>query len=272
MRRREHADPVVVDRIRRQLGRHAESPVVTARQVAAAMNAALAIRNIPAARAMGRTLMRPPDLRAEKILSHRYRFVWLCVPKVASRSIIEGLLSADPEAELITGRTIDEILADHPRARGYFSFAFVRDPCQRTLSCYLDKLAVPCDEPIHRERIEPYYGLRAGMSFKEVCRWLATPFGADTFAERHWLSQHLQIRIGGGLPDFVGAYEDLEADWRTVSSRIGLPLVDLPRLNAAPAGPAQPFDDEIVALLRRRYADDFELLRQVTARSRGGCL
>ena len=127
----------------------------------------------------------------------------------------------------------------------------------------MDKIAFPSCDPIYRERIEPFFGLRAGMGFEEFCRWLATPFGADAFAERHWLSQHRQIRIGGGLPDFVGAYENLEADWRAISSRTGMPQVDLPRLNVAPTKPDQPFGDEIVALLERRYAEDFELLRRV---------
>lgn len=106
------------------------------------------------------------------------------------------------------------------------------------------------------------YGLRKGMTFSEFCRWLNTPYGSDVFADRHWLSRHLQIRVAGGrLPDFVGSYEHLDADWRMVTERLGMPFRELPRLNARPAGMLieEYLDDDTVALLKRRYADDFRL-------------
>ncbi len=42
------------------------------------------------AKRMAHTAHLKPDLRAEKIVSHRYRWLWICVPKVASRSLIPG--------------------------------------------------------------------------------------------------------------------------------------------------------------------------------------
>ena len=88
--------------------------------------------------------------------------------------------------------------------------------------------------------IAPWHGLRRGMRFEEFCRWLATPAGSDTFADRHWLSQHVQIRTRDGQePDFVGRWETLDDDWRTVTVHIGMPHRALPRLNARPgAAPA----------------------------------
>ena len=73
------------------------------------------------------------------------------------------------------------------------------------------------------------------MTFAEFCRWLDTPWGSDAFADRHWLSQHRQVRTAGGLlPDFLGHWECLDADWRAVTGRLGLPVRELPRLNAGP--------------------------------------
>ena len=100
------------------------------------------------------------------------------------------------------------------------------------------------------------------MSFGELCRWLATPFGSDAFADRHWLSQSRQVTgTDGRLPDFLGRYETLEADWREISEHLRLPPVALPRLNASSTGPAgeADIDAESAALLRRRYAADFVL-------------
>ncbi len=64
-----------------------------------------------AAVALLSTAGRRPNLRAEKIVSHRRRYLWLCIPKAASRSIIAALGAADPAAELIRGRTLEEVLA-----------------------------------------------------------------------------------------------------------------------------------------------------------------
>ena len=170
------------------------------------------------------------DLRAEKMVSRRFRFLWLCNPKVASRSIIAALRAADPDAELFRNCTLDEVLARRPEARGYFTFAFIRHPLDRTRSCHADKHALALrDRRAARWFIEPWHGLGLGMTFAEFCRWLDTPWGSDAFADRHWLSQHRQIRTAGGrLPDFLGHWERLDADWRAVTARLGLPFASCP--------------------------------------------
>ena len=232
------------------------------RTVAAALAAAIDTGDDAAALALLSTAGRRPDLRAEKILSHRHRYLWICNPKVASRSIIAALRAADPGARLVRNRTLEAVLAAHPQARDYFRFAFLRHPVDRTRSFWADKhrLALS-DRDAHRWFIAPYYGVRADMGFDALCRWLDTPFGSDAFADRHWLSQHRQLRDGDGrLPDFLGRYERLDADWRAVCDRLGLPIRALPRLNARPEGLAKtPVDAATAALLRRRYAEDFRV-------------
>ena len=243
--------------------RLAVSRTVEHRDVAAALGAAVKAKDYRTALALVTTAGCRADLRAEKIISRRYRFLWICNPKVASRSIIAALREADPEIELIRGRTLDEVLKCRPEARGYFSFAFVRHPYDRTFSCYADKHSLARrDRNAARWFIEPYYGLTTGMSFGDFCRWLNTPWGSDAFADRHWLSQHRQIRTADGrLPDFLGHCESLDADWRAVTERLGMPCRDLPRLNVEPEElPAgEGLDAATAALLRRRYAEDFRV-------------
>ena len=232
------------------------------RAVAAALAAAIEAGDDAAALALASTAGRRPELRAEKMLSHRHRYLWICNPKAASRSIVAALRAADPGATLIRNRTLEAVLAAHPEARQYFRFAFLRHPVERTRSCWADKhrLALS-DRDAHRWFIAPYYGVRADMGFDAFCRWLETPFGSDAFADRHWLSQHRQLCDGDGrLPEFLGRYERLDADWRAVCERLGLPLRALPRLNPRPAGcEAAPPDAGTAALLRRRYAEDFRI-------------
>ena len=233
------------------------------RELAALLDAAIADGDDATALRLAATAMRGPDRRAEKILSRRYRFVWICNPKAASRSLIAALLAADPGALLIRQLTLEQVHARHPEARTYFSFAFLRHPLERIRSFYADKHArARHDRTCYGQFIRPYHGVRLGMTFGELCRWLDTPCGADAFADRHWLSQWRQLADPyGRLPDFLGRYEHLEEDWRTLCSRLGLPPAPLARLNEGDSGfiGQSVANAEIDALLRRRYATDYEI-------------
>ena len=230
--------------------------------VASALAAAIEAVDDETARALVSMAGCRPDLRAEKLLSPKHRYLWICVPKVASRSIIATLHAVDPSAELIRDKTLDQILVARPEAREYFRFAFLRHPVHRTRSFHADKHAQALrDRDAYRWFIKPYYGVSEDMGFGAFCRWLETPFGSDAFADRHWLSQHCQIRDGEGrLPDFLGCYERLDADWRTVCERLGIPFRVLPRLNSRPEVCGEPLPDaDAVAVLQRRYAEDIRL-------------
>ena len=234
------------------------------RSLAAMLRGAVEARDGAAAAAIASTAARTPDLRAEKVVSRRYRFVWLCNPKAASRSLIAGLRAADPDAELVRHATLAEIQAARPEVADYTSVAFVRHPVGRCYSFWRDKHALAMRRrDARRWFIEPWHGLATGMTFAELCRWLVTPCGSDVFADRHWLSQHRQIRTADGrLADFVGAFERLDEDWRALCGRLGLAHRALPRLNAGPPGggaAVEGLDAETRELLARRYAEDFRL-------------
>ena len=219
--------------------------------------------------AIASTARRSADRRAEKIVSRRYRFLWICNPKVASRSLIWALRATDPDALLIRGATVGDIHRVWPDTLDYYTFAFVRHPYARANSFYADKIAGARDHP----PLAAYHGLAEARSFADACAWLRTPYGADTFANRHWLSQHRQLRLPDSrLPDFVGRYERLDEDFATVARHLGLPRTDLPVLNtqagwtataetaaALREAAAAQLSDATKAQLRERYAEDFGL-------------
>ena len=245
------------------------APSPSHRAVAGDVREALAAGRRAEARAMLATLARVPDRGAEKVVSRRHRYVWIGNPKAASRSLIAGLLDADPAAELFREATLAEVYRARPEARAFATFAFVRNPCDRAHSFFSDA------GPRGGKRgvlLAGRHGVRGDASFAELCAWLATPYGSDAFADRHWLSQHETIRLEDGrLPDFVGRYERLEADLADIASRLGMPRPALPALNRSPGavpaggGAGAPgavraihLSEANRALLRRRYAADFE--------------
>ena len=262
--------------LRDAAARKAETAPPLLRAVARDLAEALAAGELERAFSIATTAQREPDLRAEKIVSHRYRYVWLCVPKVASRSIRDTLCELDPEAEVFHRARLAEVFERFPEARGYTSFAFVRDPGYRAFSFYAEKYLQPSEEK-RRWFIDPYYGASADFGFDDLCSWLCTPYGSDAFADRHWLSQSRQVLLEDGRPaDFVGLHERLDADFRKICARLGMPSRRLPRRNtmvgwaptaeewARAAGrPDESLTGRNRALLRERYAEDFALLRRL---------
>ena len=240
-------------------------------EVARELRQALVDGPVERVRSIADTARRWPDLCAEKIVSHRFRFLWICNPKVASRSLITALRAADPDARLISGKTIASVHRVEPRSRDYLSFAFVRDPYDRAHSFYADKVVLNGQYP--NPVFGPHHGISQNSDFDAVCAWLNSPYGADAFADRHWLSQHRQIQLPDGrLPDFVGRYERLEPDLHTVTERLGMPVPVLPKINTTtdrwPEGKLAEgrrlretaLSTTNRALLRRRYAADFDVL------------
>ena len=246
------------------------APTAHHRQVAADLVAALSGSAVGEALSVARMAGRGTDLGAEKIVSARHRFLWLCVPKVASRSLIAALTEADPDALLVRDASVGEVYDLHPAARGYFTFAFVRHPYERALSFHAE-LAMNARK--RDDLLRPCHGVSQDSTFGEICRWLNTPYGSDAFADRHWLSQHLQLRLGRRRsPDFIGRFERLADDLDAVATHLGVRLPKLPLLNAA-AGDGVSLESvrrdrstraarlgaDCKGLLHARYAKDFEL-------------
>ena len=251
--------------------------------VARGLAGAVARGRMAAAWRMARTVARPPDLGAEKIVSRQYRYMWLCNPKVASRSIRSALLEVTPDAEVFTGKSVAEVLALRPEARHYHSFAFIRHPFTRALSFHAELRFAPCrytDGPQRRCKLEKtkrfldrFHGLADIASFDGYCRWLCTPYASDRVADRHILSQYVQLRLGDGRwPDYIGRFENLDADFRQVAEHLGFPAPELPVLNTMAGWQAAPaaleaarsamrahLDERNEALLRARYSTDLDL-------------
>lgn len=228
------------------------------------------------------------DLGSEKIVSRKYRFLWLCNPKVASRSVIAALCRADPDAELIHAKSVSDIYEMYPEVKDYYSFAFIRHPFDRALSFYAEMRFFRerfegkgrfLKEQRQRRYRDMFPGLTDADTFDDYCDWLNTIQGSDLLAERHFLSQHIQIRLPDGrLPDFIGALENFEEDFARVAAVLGMPAPDLPMLNtmagwqppatavkAARADMSACLTERNRALLAKRYAADLDLYRSVLA-------
>ena len=220
---------------------------------------------------MLRTAGFKPDRRNEKVVSRKHNFVCICIPKVASHSLMAALSNVDADIEIFD-LSIDELFAACPETAHYFVFSFVRHPFTRALSLYqelfLSREIYAADYHVHQDQtrrrffdplaentfrlrrppaesarpeykdekrhrlVHRYYGLGEVRNFDDYCDWLNTFFAADAFANRHFLSQHALTRIPGDRsPHFIGRFEELDADLSTLAERVGMPKPVMPTLN-----------------------------------------
>jgi hypothetical protein len=224
-----------------------------------------------------------------KYIAHDERkFVYLWIQKVASSSVKVALLplfDLNPTPFEITledgtrhffvhkvfnssGYQIGkkQLLAglDH-EYRDYFKFAFVRNPWDRLVSCYVDKVlrkTVPTYmlESAARADVEFYPNMLFAEFVDTVCQI------PDRKANGHFRSQHLTVCSPDGVPmaDFVGRFENLREDFARVAQEIGAPGLELPernRKNVSERGSRHYrdfYDERLKNLVHKRFEKDVE--------------
>ena len=195
---------------------------------------------------MALNVSRSSKVRSPVLISRRFRWLWLVNHKVASRSIRDALNRTDPDAVTFTHKTVAEVYAAHPEVEDYYSFAFVRHPFERALSFYAH-LFLPLrgysdrqlffEMKMRREVFRHFHLLAEVRSFEDYCEWLNTPWGSDRFADRHFRSQHVNIRLPDGrLPDFIGRLESLDEDFGRIAADTGMSKPELAMMGTKGGG------------------------------------
>lgn len=216
------------------------------------------------------------------IVSDEHRFVYFVVQKVAYSSIKTALLPlfnfAEDGSKLIRE---DQTTAVHPlftESRyqlqnrefldgledggydGYFKFGFVRNPWDRLVSCYLQKL-----DPGGQYMRKRYLGLalREDASFRQFAEAVCEV--SDEEANSHFRSQHVVLcgEDGELLPDFIGRFENLQEDFVQVGAKIGAPHLELPHLTPSLSREGRHYrnfyDAKLAEKVGERFRKDIEL-------------
>ncbi|MEJ7841878.1 MAG: sulfotransferase family protein [Rubrobacter sp.] len=144
--------------------------------------------------------------------------------------------------------------------RRHFAFAFVRNPYDRLVSCWSDKIAGGGEGLSDRDK---ELGLVRGLTFSWFVRVVSEI--PDEEANPHYRSQHLAICRADGtvVPEFLGSFENLAADFVHVCNEIGAPRLSLPhrlRSRGASKNYRDFYDGATRRIVERRFARDLELL------------
>ncbi len=210
------------------------------------------------------------------MICHHYKTVFVHVPKTAGQSVeqvfleLVGLTWETRAPLLLRKNTVPELgpprlahlTADEyvrckymPQEQfdSYFKFAFVRNPWDRMVSCY------------------KYLGMPLELEFKQ---YLTGRFLTKEWKNMYWFarpqSEYLYDESGRLLVDFVGRFENLQADFNKVCERIGIAVTELPYANKSETKPVKststlatvkkllsPFDSAVTEK-PRRYQDYYD--------------
>lgn len=201
------------------------------------------------------------------------RVVYLSIPKAACTSIKAALAKAcgiavarelevhqihsRPEMRLQEGR-LDKA------AEGYYKFSFVRNPFERVVSCYRDKVVASAHPQNPKANYFSSYAIPmpSHLSFAEfVKRISAIP---DRLADTHFQSQYALLYDAGELQvDYLGRVENLQQDWRPVAEKFQLSLSlnhsNVSKHNAGSHSDYRCYYTEALAqLVYERYRRDVE--------------
>ncbi len=194
------------------------------------------------------------------IVSNKYRFIFIHIPKTGGTSLAEPSFR-DGKGALagVLGET-DHVQAGHIRAVGlkqkmgdswdrYFKFAFVRNPWDRMVSLYHYFLQDP-----EKQQSELGKRIAACRDFNDFCRNL------DALELDAHFDEQLSYLIdyeGRLLIDCIGRFETLGQDYGQICARLGLPACELPHYRkSSHRHYLQYYDDCSLAIIAAKYRND----------------
>jgi len=146
------------------------------------------------------------------------------------------------------------------RFADFRKFSFVRNPFDRAVSCFREKLlhdANHFNQKLWNDPLQHLFGVDT-ISFADFVEFVCRV--PETYAEPHLRLQHTTLfrPDGSAVVDFVGRFEDIDRDLTRLSALLGV-AVELPhknRSNKDGQGYRDFFDANLRDKLSRRYELD----------------
>ena len=174
--------------------------------------------------------------------SNENNFAWFRVAKVGMRTVLKMLKEAG--VKFSVNKSFVPYKAK--QYKSHFKFAFVRNPWDRVVSCYCDKVL---------KKRYPAFASCYGKNFSYFVAFINRQNLAN--ADRHiklqtQLFPHKKV-------DFIGRFENFSRDLQYVFKKIGLKNVVIPRMNSTDHPHYSTFYDEYTKrIIANKYKADIE--------------
>lgn len=181
-------------------------------------------------------------------ISHEKKFIWFRVAKVGTRTIFHHFKENDIPLDVSRSSDLHYPVNHY---KDYFKFAFVRNPWERLVSCWKDKVVK--NNMYKFDELE-YERLQKFENFVDY----VTTIDVDT-CDRHLRTQSSLIDLNH--IDFIGRMETFDADLNEVLGTLGLTITDAAPRNVSPN--KQPYQDfynwSLVDRVARIYRRDVQI-------------
>lgn len=247
-------------------------------------------------RAMQRRNYYAPFFQASITLMRRYNIVYVENSKVGCTKVKKYLLEIDNWPKRWDELIENEVYIHNKQLTGmigaadlsysglssilknptYFRFGFVRNPYDRLLSAYKDKILAPQKKLDKKSYIGVACSIKSAMTgedrrrinldetpvtFEEFVSYVASQRSYDM--DRHWYHQHLTMWHPFCKFDFIGRFERFPEDLRDVLTKIGAPeklITSVSRRDNSSFRTREKFYDERLAnVVYRKFRRDFDI-------------
>lgn len=210
----------------------------------------------------------------DNIVLHKYKTIYFPIPKVACSSLKK--FCADTLNIEIKGKDINEDVHDqhfpcvkkykiNKMYKDYFKFCFVRNPWDRLVSCYMNKIFL--DENDIQQTKSRFVSnkinqkkFKLGMSFEEFINAVCSI--PDEKADSHIVSQYTYVtdHEDNVLVDFIGKLENFEEDFANIHNKIGVKNVKIPHLmKSSHVDYREYYTEKTKEMVRQRYLKDIKM-------------
>lgn len=208
----------------------------------------------------------------EHFIYDNRKLIYISIPKVACTSIKIGLMAN----ELDTSVSSDEYMNVHADTSNYvrysikksqdnyYKFVFVRNPFDRLVSCYKDKIKkiqhsgkYHFDTSYNKVLIKNMYGdmFSTNMDFDDFVRLVSKI--PDWLSDGHFKSQYSMIyKNRCREPDYIGKFETLAYDWNVIATKYGLEKLGDKNKTANDNWKDYYTNKDTVELVYKRYYND----------------
>jgi Sulfotransferase family len=181
----------------------------------------------------------------------RHRCIFVHIPKCAGVSVSQGLFG-NRGAGHYPVTTLRQVFGP-ALFDSYFKFAFVRNPWDRLLSAYE---FLRCGGFHAGDARWAQQNLAQYRDFGEFVRRWVTPANVTSWIHFQPQTDFLCLPDGRTGVDFIGRYENLEADFQRVCERLGI-SASLPSLNTGPDRDyREAYDSETRGIVDAVYRQD----------------
>lgn len=203
------------------------------------------------------------DKRKSVVIHQEKQLIYISVPKVACTSIKNAMF---PNMDTGDNDSIHFAISHNQKipleANSYFKFTFVRNPFERLVSFYLDRVLNPTQNS--KKVFKKYYNgiFNPNMNFDELVDAVSSI--PDQFADRHFVSQKAIIYDSNNqcLADFIGKFENLLNDYKFIKNKYG--LAELKTYNKSPNYNYKEFYTlKSLSKIYKRYERDVDLFGYV---------